>query len=553
MGAYSLSPRIRSILTARGITADADIATFLSPDYERDCHNPLSLHGATQAAQRILAAVDANERIAVYADFDCDGIPAAVVMHDLFSLLKYDAVEYYIPDRDTEGFGFHQHAIDTLHARGVTVIITVDVGAAAPETVQYAQAKGIDVIVTDHHDFSVIPPAYVCIHPRIEPYPFPHLCGAGVAFKCAQAVLMIGRENNHPRCVKIKAGMEKWMLDMVALATVADMVPLVGENRCLVHYGLQVMRKSKRPGMRALVKVARAQLSRLTEDDIGFAIAPRVNAASRMSSPHLAFRLFTTSDEAEAEVLARELDGLNTRRKSLTASITKQVLTRVQAMVTIPPVIVLGSSDYKPALLGSVATSLAQTYKRPVCLWGREQTGVLKGSARTDGSVSVVTLLEGAGDVMLHSGGHEGAGGFAIDEGQLHRLEASLCASYIQHARAVAPEVAVSETLHLYEISEQLVRELDLLRPFGEGNPKPLWKVYGRAESIRPFGKDMNHTEIMLSHENGKSLRTYRFFSSPEQLGVLSATHTTIAVVGTIEKNLFKRGAVEIRISSLAA
>lgn len=552
MTEHALSPRIRSLLTARGIIDEAAIATFLSPDYARDCHDPLLLHDARKAAIRILQAIDARERIAVYADFDCDGIPAAVVMHDLFSLLKYDAVEFYIPDRDTEGFGFHQHAVDLLKTRGVSVIITVDVGAAASETVAHAQALGIDVIVTDHHEFLELPPAFACVHPRIAPYPFPHLCGAGVAFKYAQSVLCIGKEMGHACCTQLKDGIEKWMLDMVALATVADMVPLVNENRCLVHFGLQVMRKSRRPGMRALAKVARVQQSYLTEDDIGFAIAPRINAASRMSSPHLAFRLFTTKDEVEAETLARELDTLNTKRKALTASITKQVLARVQSMDLIPPVIVLGSSEYKPALLGSVATSLVQTYKRPVCLWGREQTGVLKGSARTDGSVSVITLLQGAGDVMLHSGGHEGAGGFAINEEQLHTLETSLCASYIQHARVSGTSEITGEVLHLHEVTEHLLRELDLLRPFGEGNPKPLWKIHGRAESIRPFGKDMNHTEIMLSHESGKTLRTYRFFSSPEQLGITALAQTMIAVVGTIEKNMFKRGAVEIRISSLS-
>lgn len=552
MSSYSLSPRVRSILTARGITDPTEVEVFLSPQYERDCHSSQLLHDVTKAALRILSAIDAGERIAVYADFDCDGIPAAVVMHDLFSLLGYENVEFYIPDRDSEGFGFHQHAIDTLHTQGVTLIITVDVGAAALETITYAQGRGVDVIVTDHHDFSILPPAYACVHPRLEPYPFAHLCGAGVAFKCAQAVLSVGKEIGHQRCVQVKDGMEKWMLDMVALATVADMVPLIGENRCLVHFGLHVMRKSKRPGIRALAKVARVQLAKMTEDDIGFAIAPRVNAASRMSSPHFAFRLFTTQDDAEAEALAKELDSLNTRRKALTASITKQVLTRLQSMTALPPVIVLGSLEYKPALLGSVATTLAQTYKRPVCLWGREQTGILKGSARTDGSVSVVTLLEGAGGVMLHSGGHEGAGGFAIDEAQLHTLEDALYASYKKHARTVDVSQDISEVLHLHEVTEGLVRELDLLRPFGEGNPKPLWKVHGKAMSIRPFGKDMNHTEIMLSHESGKTLRAYRFFSSPEQLGITTANKGLIAVVGTIEKNMFKRGAVEFRISSLS-
>lgn len=552
MGAHTLSPRIRSILERRGITDDTSIEVYLHPDFLRDSHNPLLLSDSSKAAERVLRAVRSEEKIAVYADFDCDGIPAAVVMHDLFKLLKHSNTIFYIPDRDAEGFGFHAHAIDTLHAQGVTLIVTVDVGAASPETTKHAQSLGIDVIVTDHHEFSETSPAFACIHPRLGGYPFPHLCGAGVAFKFAQAVIQYGVSAGEPRCVAIVPGMEKWMLDMVALATVADMVPLVGENRCLVHFGVQVLRKSRRPGVLALCKIGRISQSTITEDDIGFAIAPRVNAASRMSSPHIAFQLFTTSDSAEAERLARELDALNTKRKALTASITKQIKKRLNAMSEIPAVIVLGASEYKPALLGSVATSLVQTYKRPVCLWGREQTGILKGSARTDGSVSVITLLQGAGDVLLHSGGHEGAGGFAIDATQLPELERRLCESYTKHAKENGTsQKHTHELLNMHDITQALVRELDMLRPFGEGNPKPLWGVFGRAETVRAFGKDMNHTEIVLTHENGTRLRTYQFFKTPEDFDTPLIADTTVGLIGTLERNMFKGSLIEMRISAI--
>ncbi len=553
MGAHSISPRIRSILESRGIVDDTSLNTYLFPDFVRDCHNPLLLGGVIKAAERVLSAVQQSEKVAIYADFDCDGIPAAVVMHDLFLLLGHSNVTFYIPDRDAEGFGFHMHAIDTLRQQGVSLIITVDVGAASPDTVRYAQSCGVDVIVTDHHEYGEVPPAYAFVHPGLEEYPFRHLCGAGVAFKFAQAVIQYGVSKEISACTAIVPGMEKWMLDMVALATIADMVPLTGENRCLVHFGIQVLRKSRRPGIRALCKVARITQSAITEDDIGFAIAPRVNAASRMSSPHLAFQLFTTTDNAEAERLARELDSLNTKRKALTASITKQIKKRLNAMSEIPVVIVLGASEYKPALLGSVATSLVQTYKRPVCLWGREHTGVFKGSARTDGSVSVVTLLQGAGDVLLQSGGHEGAGGFAIDSTKLHILEQKLCESYIKHARSgVSPKVHSHELLQMHDVTFSLVRELDLLRPFGEGNPKPLWGVFGRAETIRAFGKELNHTEIVLTHENGTRLRTYQFFRAPEDFNPGIQQESTVGIIGTLERNAFRGSSIEMRIVAIA-
>jgi single-stranded-DNA-specific exonuclease len=174
----------------------------------------------------------------------------------------------------------------------------------------------------------------------------------------------------------------------------------------------------------------------------------------------------------------------------------------------------------------------------------------LKGSARTDGSVSVITLLQGAGNSLLHSGGHEGAGGFAIDETQLHILETSLCASYVTHARVDVAEPIAGEILHMHEATPHLLKELDLLRPFGEGNPKPLWTIHGRASRVRPFGKDMNHTEIMLTHESGVTLRTYRFFSNPEDLGVASLENALVGIVGTLEKNTYKRGVVEVRIAA---
>ncbi len=550
MVAAHLSPRIHTILKNRGIEG-ADLEHFLNPDYSRDCHNALNLFDSERMAERVLAAVDSDERIAVYADFDCDGIPAAVVMHDLFRLLGYSNVEYYIPDRDAEGFGFHKHAVDVLKERGVSLILTVDVGAAAPETVRHAQSLGVDVIVTDHHEFSEPSPAYACIHPHRAPYEFPYLCGAGVAFKCAQAVIQYGAARNHVRCTSIRAGMEKWMLDMVALATVADMVPLVGENRCLVHFGLQVLRKSKRPGIRHLCKVARVAQKTMTEDDIGFGLAPRINAASRMSSPHLAFELLTTTDESRAQELAQTLDALNTKRKATTASLTKQIKKRVGQMTTLPQVLVLGSSDYKPALLGSVATALVQTYKRPVCLWGREQSGVLKGSARTDGSVSVVTLLAGAGEALLYSGGHDGAGGFAINEAFLHTLEQALCDSYTTHAEKRTLEEDYYEEIASHEMNAHFLSQLDLLRPFGEGNPKPLWVVYGTTEHVRAFGKEKNHTEILLSHENGKTTRAYQFFCAPEELSVTPIPKTTIGLIGTLERNAFKMNSIELRISKI--
>src|SRR3989344_4818245 len=235
-----ISELVRTLLAKRGVENDADVAAFLNPDYELHTHDPFLLQGMDVAVARLLSAIDAGERIAVYADFDCDGIPGAALLSDFFNKIGYENFEVYLPHRDREGYGFHTEAISALAARGVKLIITVDVGTTAVEAVAYAKEKGIDVIVTDHHEIpGELPEAVAVINPKRSPYPFPHLCGAAVAFKLAQATLVEGKRRGSERFANVSEGWEKWLLDMVAIATVADMVPLVGDNRARSHWGLQ--------------------------------------------------------------------------------------------------------------------------------------------------------------------------------------------------------------------------------------------------------------------------------------------------------------------------
>ena len=265
----TFSDLLRTLLTKRGLQTDSEIAAFLNPDYELHTHDPFLLKGMYTAVERLLAAVASGERIAIYADFDCDGIPGAALLSDIFKKIGYENVEVYLPHRDREGYGFHTEAITALAARGVKLIITVDVGTTAVDAVRFAKEKGVDVIVTDHHEIpGALPDAVAVLNPKISPYPFPHLCGAAVAFKLAQATLIEGKKRGIGSFAKIPDGWEKWLLDMVAIATIADMVPLVGENRTLAHWGLRVLRKSPRPGINALVKRLRLHKSELTEDDI---------------------------------------------------------------------------------------------------------------------------------------------------------------------------------------------------------------------------------------------------------------------------------------------
>jgi single-stranded-DNA-specific exonuclease len=356
-----------------------------------------------------------DERIAIYADFDCDGIPGASILHDFFQKIGYTNIEVYIPHRDREGYGIHTDALRQLKERGVSLIITVDVGTVAIEPIRFAKGLGIDVIVTDHHEVKdALPDCVAIINPKLGNYPFKDLCGAAMAWKLACALLAEGKKRELENFINIPDGWEKWLLDLVAIATIADLVPLVGENRALAHFGLTVLRKSPRLGIRALCSELRLRQHEITEDDIGFSFAPRINAASRMGDPEMAFKLLTAQSVSEAEVLARHLEGLNTKRKSAVAVISKEARKRLLARYTPGDrVVVLGDVTWKPALLGLVANSIMEERGGVVCIWGANVNGDLKGSARSDGSLSVVDLFTAAKDSFIEFGGHHASGGFS--------------------------------------------------------------------------------------------------------------------------------------------
>jgi single-stranded-DNA-specific exonuclease len=528
------------------------MARFLTPSYERDTHDPFLMPDMDRAVARILLALEQGERIAVYGDFDCDGIPGAALLHQVFRKVGHEALEVYIPHRDEEGYGFHAHAIDVLKERGVSLIITVDVGTTAVEAVAHAKALGIDVIVTDHHDVSQALPECIVLNPQRAGYPFPGLSGTGVAFKVAQALLAEGKKRGMERFTAIQDGWEKWLLDLVAIATIADMMPLVGENRALVYWGLRVLRKTQRPGLRALAAAARMQLHEATEDDVGFSIAPRINAASRMGTPELAFRLLSTEDAREAEQIASELEKLNTSRKSKVASIVKEAKKRMQARYNPhDAVAVLGDPEWKPGLLGLVATSLLSGRKGIVCVWGRDAKGSLKGSCRTDGSVSVVELFSRAEEALEEWGGHRASGGFTLKPDGVHTFAETLAQAHAALPAGVGIEAREADiVLAVREANWALYADISQLAPFGAGNPKPLFKIAAHIAQIKPFGKEKNHVELTLScNDTGRTCRAFEFFKSAEDFSHAPAENTTATVLSTLERDTFRgRTAVALRI-----
>lgn len=547
-----LSDAVRSLLKSRGVETESDIRAFLSPDYEAHTHAPELIEDIARATDRVIHAVENGERIAVYADFDCDGIPGASVLADFFKKIGHDNVRVYIPHRDREGYGFHEAAISELARDGVSLIITVDVGTNAFDAVAYAGSRGVDVIVTDHHELIGDPPRAVAVlNPKRGDYPFPNLCGAAMAFKLVQATIREGKRRGIDRYLSIADGWEKWLLDLVAIATIADMVPLVGENRVLAHWGLQVLRKSPRPGITALVIKLRLRKADLTEDDIGFSIGPRINAASRMGTPELAFRLLTTKDHAEADHIASELETLNASRKGVVAGIVRDIRKRAKERYTeADSVVVMGNPEWKPALLGLAANSIMNDRGGVVCLWGRDANGKIKGSCRSDGAVSVVELFTAAKDSFEEFGGHTASGGFAVVPEKIHTLQEDLVTAAAGIPRTEKKEVVTHDlTVTLPEVTFALFRDLGRLAPFGVGNPKPILRISrAKVVTLKRFGKEQNHVEVTLACEDtGSTARAYDFFRGPDDFTHQPVPDSPTTALATVERDTF-RGGLALRL-----
>lgn len=540
---------LQHLLLSRGVHADATNA-FLEPDFERDSHDPILLPDMGVAVERILAARKNNESIAVWSDYDCDGIPGGVLLTEFLRDIGL-SVRHYIPHRHKEGYGLNKEGLDELVEAGVTLIVTVDLGTTEHDHIAYAKQKGVDVIVTDHHlvpDASHLPPALAVINPKRpdSAYPFDGLCGAGVAWKLVQGVLQTLRTVEPS--LEYPVGKEKWLLDLAGLGTLSDMVPLVGENRMLARYGLLVMRKARRPGLASLLTILKIKPHTLTEDDIGFMVAPRINAASRMDTPQIAARLLGAVDPVEAAELARTLNKINDERKGLVAATVKEVNKRLASGGLVEsPVIVMGSPSWRPGILGLVASAVAEAHGKPVFLWGREGGEVLRGSCRSDGVLNVVELMSAAVGAFDHFGGHSASGGFSLAEDRVHELPERLAVAHqtLNLVDGGVREVLLDRELSLAEVPHAH-RALQKLAPFGVGNAKPLF-VLPRVSvaGIRTFGKQQDHLELTLEQE-GKRVVGVSFFSTPQSFTKEVSSGARVDVVGHVETDW--RGGPRVRV-----
>jgi single-stranded-DNA-specific exonuclease len=553
---------LRKLLYYRGIKTEKGAEIFLNPVFEEN-NDPFEMFGMEIAVERIFQAIENKEKIIIYSDYDADGIPGAVVLHDFFKKIGYDNFENYIPHRVLEGFGLNDEAIDEFAKNKVNLIITVDCGIADVEEAEKIKKYKIDLIITDHHLSRIdskgkeeLPKAFAILDSKQSGcnYPDKNLCGAGVAFKLVQA--LISRINTFDfkdfRLDGLTPGWEKWLLDMVSIATISDMVPLVGENRLLAYFGLKVLKKSPRPGLQKLLSIIKVDQKNITEDDIGFMISPRINAASRMGIPEDAFNMLVTKDDNEALKYAFHLNKINDERKGIVAEMVKEIRKHWNKFDPEKKrkVLVAGNPDWKPSLLGLVANSLLDEHDGPVFLWGREAGKTLKGSCRSDGCVDIVAMMREASDLFDEYGGHSASGGFSISLEKVDLLADGLEASYqkVCVSGSDKKELIADATITIDDVNNNLEKEISKLRPFGMDNPKPIFLLKNiEIFDTKVFGKKNNHLKIDFTNKKGQKISAIAFFKKPEDFSVKIEKGEKINLFANIEKSFFG-GREEIRL-----
>jgi len=568
----NFSELLQTLLQKRGILNIEDADIFLNPNYERDFKDPFLMRDMEKSCVRVFEAIEANEKIIIYADYDCDGIPGAVILQNLFKKINFKNYEVYIPERNSEGYGLNLEAIKIFTDKGVKLLITIDLGITAIKEVAQAEADGIDVIITDHHlpiksetnkEFSrvlglgrdlfensllvsdfILPRAYAILNPKVDDYPEKMLCGAGVVFKFVQAFI-----KKYGEYFKINSGWEKWLLDMAGIATLSDMVPLTGENRAFAYFGMKVLKKTPRPGLQKLFAKMNIDQKYITEDDIGFMVVPKLNAASRMDDPMRAYEILSTEDVVEAGALANHLLKINDERKLIVAGIMREVNKRFKKR-ELKEVIVVGNPLWRVGVLGIVAGKISDEYDKPVFVWGKDENDCIKGSCRSDGSVSVVELMTSVSSSFLEFGGHELAGGFTVSSEKIHFLEDELSTSFNKIKKSkTMDDISYDLKSDLGIVNMKNYKEIEKLSPFGVGNVKPSFLFENvKIDKIKKFGKNGSgeHLEISFSDSRG-SAKAISFFSTVDSFKNKLSEGLKVNLLANFDLSRF-RGKEELRL-----
>ncbi|MCI3923661.1 single-stranded-DNA-specific exonuclease RecJ [Paenibacillus sp. TRM 82003] len=493
-----IRPLLAALLAARGHTAE-EAAFFLSEEYF--FHDPFELHGMREATERIRAALAAREKILIYGDYDADGVSSTSLLIRLFRMLEADFT-YRIPHRVEDGYGLHTHLLEKAKAEGVTLVVTVDTGITAVAEARAARELGLDLIITDHHQPPAeLPDATAVVNPKLPScgYPFKGLAGVGVAFKLAQALL--GR---------VPEELAEW----AALGTVADLMPLVGENRSIVRLGLERLRQAPPVGFAALLRVAGVQPHEASAHTIGFGLAPRINAAGRLDKPDDAVELLTTENAVEADAIARRLDALNKERQKMVETAAAEAVAMVEAAGGPGEAVVVASEQWNPGIIGIVASRLVEAYYRPTVVLAIDaESGMAKGSARAIPGFHLYEALKTCEAMFDHFGGHESAAGLSLHR---DRVEAFAEALRAEAGRRLTPDMLVPQTaadaeLSLADVTLDAIAELERLAPFGQAHPAPRFAIREtRVREAAVIGKDKRHAKFRIA-DGKKELEAVAF------------------------------------------
>lgn len=512
-GRLGISRVTAQVLLNRGLSQDGECSAFLRPTL-MSLHEPSKLPGMLQAAERIARAVRDGEEVVIYGDYDVDGITGSSILYHALTALG-GKVRTYVPHRLEEGYGLNREAVARLCDEGARLLITVDCGVTAVEPVALARDRGVDVVVTDHHECKVgpggelvLPEASVLVHPRLgvgesgERYANPSLCGAGVALKVAWGV---GQAMLGAKVGEAFRGLLVEMTALAALGTIADVVPLVGENRALAHFGLQCLPKSQLSGVRALLRSSGLEGASLDAFDVGFKLAPRLNAAGRMGHARLAVEMLTTADEPRAAEIARYLEQQNrdrqaTERKTL-EEVLAEVVRRGDDRESCAGIFVAGRG-WHPGVIGIVASRVVDRLHRPTVLVALDEEGMGSGSGRSIAGFHLARALSSCSELLVSCGGHEMAAGLKLREENVEAVRErfqSLARAELTDEQLV-PELLLECEMSLADVTEGLAKEMARLGPFGHGNRRPVMAIRDVELALEPrrVGRSSDHLQLTL-------------------------------------------------------
>ena len=559
------------ILRERGLISSEAQRDFLSPDYAGVKHDPFLLPDMAKAVERLKKARQKQEKIVIYGDYDIDGLSATALLLDAFASFGFERVEAFVPNRFVEGYGMTKGAVDKVKAMGAELIVTVDCGSLCHAEIAYASELGVDTVVTDHHNVAeTLPPAVAVVNPklllqnysefyeglslRLPPpsrssshpssraglsltdladaldgpmteshvfgggdltllklYPFLDLAGVGVAFKLVQAL--------QTELEGLPAGQEKWLLDLVALGTVCDVVTLVDENRANVFWGLEVLKKGRRAGLKALMSVADIKPETISARSLGFGLGPRINASGRLDTAQHSLDMLTATDSKEALEASEKLEMFNQKRRSIQDGIFAEAVEQADKMLD-DQVLVVSAPDWNHGVIGIVASKLVETYKKPTFIIAQKQ-GEATGSARSFGDFSVADAVRAADDLILRGGGHSAAAGVTLLIENIPAFRTRVNRFYESlglkgQEKYLLPNADV-ELDSFAGVDEQLIADIASLEPFGNGNLEPVLRVNDTTVvATRQMGTEGQHLKLTLRDARDQTLQVLAF-NAPEE------------------------------------